>query len=216
MTRCCPFCGAESDLTTARCRDCKMALPAPSLAADDAEGDAEELVYELDDWPVAARVQVTSGLIERGVACRWEPGLTLVVAAVDEETAEQVLDYVEEAGLDEGWDEDDSGLLPSDAELEGGEGSEVDDDVAHAAMSDLFVAADRLMHEPSDDLVAAELGAAAALVDDSPPPYGIDPEMWERIRELAAMVLADLDEGAGEDAVARDARVLRDVLRPWV
>jgi hypothetical protein len=191
-----------------------MALPEPPPAAD-AEADVDEVVYELDDWPVGARVQVTSTLIERGIGCRWEPGLTLVVAAVDEEATEDVLDDVEDAEIADAWEEDDGGL-PVEAELEVDDGDEVDDDVAQAAMGDLFVAADRLMHEPTDDLVAAELGAAAALVDDSPPPYGIDPEMWERVRELAAAVLADLDEGADEDAVARDARVLRDVLRPWV
>jgi hypothetical protein len=141
--------------------------------------------------------------------------LTLVVSVVDEDLAEQVLDDVEEAELDAGWDEED-GALPVDADLEGEEGDEVDDDVAQAAMGDLFVAADRLMHEPDDELVAAELGAAAALVDDSPPPYGIDAELWDRVRELAAAVLADVDEGADEEAVARDARMLRDVLRPWV
>jgi hypothetical protein len=215
VIHCCPFCGTETDLMTARCRDCGMALPETAPAAgEEPEEEAEEVVYELDDWPVGARVQVTSTLIERGIGCRWEPGLTLVVAAADEEPTEQVLDDVEDAGLDAEWDEDDA--LPGDAELEGDEGSEADDDVAHAAMGDLFVAADRLMHEPGDDLVAAELGAAAALVDDSPPPFGIDPELWDRVRELAAAVLADLDEGADEEAVARDARVLRDVLRPWV
>jgi len=215
VTRCCPFCGAESDLMTARCRDCKMALTEPSPAATEPEGDTDEVVYELDDWPVGARVQLTSTLIERGIGCRWEPGLSLVVAVVDEEATEDVLDEIEDVGLDEGWDEDDGGL-PADAELEAEEGSEVEDDVAQAAMGDLFVAADRLMHEPTDDLVAAELGAAAALVDDSPPPYGIDPELWDRVRALAAVVIADLEEGAHEDAVARDARVLRDVLRPCV
>jgi hypothetical protein len=188
-----------------------LAEPAPGGPGPDEDGD--EVVYELDDWPVGARVQVTSTLIERGIACRWEPGLTLAVGAADEGATEQVLDDVEGSELDE-WDEEDA--LPVDDELEGEDGGEADDDVAQAAMGDLFVAADRLMHEPGDDLVAAELGAAAALVDDSPPPYGIDPELWERVRELAAAVLADLDEEADEDAVARDARVLRDVLRPWV
>lgn len=213
MTRCCPFCGAESDLTTARCRDCGMALADPPPPGPDPD-DVDEVVYELDDWPVGARVQVTSTLIERGIACRWEPGLTLVVAAVDEGATEQALDDVEGAELDEDWEDGDA--LPADDGREGDLAGEADDDVAQAAMGDLFVAADRLMHEPGDDLVAAELGAAAALVDDSPPPYGIDPEMWERVRELAAAVVADLDEQADEDAVARDARVLRDVLRPWV
>ena len=214
MIRCCPFCGAESDLTTARCRDCGMALPETASAAEELDDQVEEVVYELDDWPVGARVQVTSTLIERGIGCRWEPGLTLVVAAVDEEPTEQVLDLVEDSELDAEWDEADA--LPADGELEAVEGGDADDDVAQAAMGDLFVAADRLMHEPGDDLVVAELGAAAALVDDSPPPYGIDPELWDRVRELAAAVLADVDEEMDEEAVARDARVLRDVLRPWV
>ena len=214
MTRCCPFCGAESDLTTARCRDCRMALAEPSLAPPDADEDADELVYELDDWPVDARVQVTSTLIERGIPCRWEPGLALVVSASDDEGTEAVLDEVEAAGVEDEWD-DDVGDLPPDPDLELEEGDD-DDDAAHAAMGDLFVAADRLMHEPSDELVAAELGAAAAMVEDSAPPYGIDAELWDRIRALAAVVLADLDEGADDGAVARDARVLRDVLRPLV
>ncbi len=192
-----------------------MALAEPTLAAPDPDEGADEVVYELDDWPVDARVQLTSTLIERGIACRWEPGLALVVSASDEEGTEAVLDEVEAAGIDDGWDDDDGGLPPDpDLELEEDEGA--DDDVAQAAMGDLFVAADRLMHEPADDLVAAELAAAAAIVDDSAPPYGIDPELWDRIRALAAVVLADLDEDLDEDAVAGDARTLREVLRPWV
>ena len=196
-----------------------MAEPSLAAPAPDPDDDADELVYELDDWPVDARVQVTSTLIERGIACRWEPGLALVVSASDDEGTEAVLDEIEAASLDDEWDDewdDDAGGLPPDPDLELEEGDADDDDVAQAAMGDLFVAADRLMHEPTDDLVAAELGAAAGMVDDSPPPYGIDPELWDRVRALAAVVLADLDEEGDEEAVARDARVLRDVLRPWV
>ena len=215
MTGCCPFCGAESDFTSARCRDCKMALVEPSLPPPDTDEDADEVVYELDDWPVSSRVRLTTALIERAIPCRWEPGLTLVVAGVDDERAEQVLDEVEDSELEGEWDDDDSESLPPVPAADMGDGDD-DGDVAQAAMADLFVAADRLMHEPTDELVAAELGAAAAVVEDSPPPYGIDPDLWERIRALAAVVLGNLNEGADEDDVSRDARVLRDVLRPWV
>ncbi len=192
-----------------------MALAEPSLAVADPDDDADEVVYELDDWPVDARVQVTSRLMERGIPYRWEPGLALVVSAPDDEGTGAVLDDVEATMLDEEWDDEAAGLPPDpDLELEEDDGG--DDDVAQAAMGDLFVAADRLMHEPSDDLVAAELGAAAAMVDETRPPYGIDPELWDRVRALAATVLADLEEGADDEVVGRDARVLRDVLRPWV
>ena len=218
MTACCPFCGAESDFTSARCRDCQMALVEPSLPPPETDEDADEVVYELDDWPVSSRVRLTAALIERAIPCRWEPGLTLVVAASDDERAEEVLDEIEDE-LEDEWDDvdaDDGSALPPVPHAGPDGGDDVDGDVAQAAMADLFVAADRLMHEPTDELVAAELGAAAAVVEDSPPPYGIDPDLWDRIRALAAVVLGNLDEEAEEEDVSRDARVLRDVLRPWV
>ena len=233
MTACCPFCGAEYDVAAARCWDCKVALvepaSAPTLTPDTG---TDEVAYELDEWPVEARVQLTAVLAERGIAFRWEPGLDLVVAVADDEATEWVLDEIEQRELggddwDDDDDEEDDDDVLSDREAlvgaatgGGDDGDSGDDgdggDIAQAAMADLFVAADRLMHEPANDLVAAELGAAAAVVDDSPPPYGIDAEMWDRVRELAAVVVGNLDSQASEDDVARDARVLRDVLRPWV
>jgi len=239
VTACCPFCGAEYDVAAARCWECKVALVEPgSTPALPPDPGTEEVVYELDDWPVEARVQLTAVLAERGVACRWEPGMTLVVAAADDEATERVLDDIEEGELADGaWDddeddedddEDDDVLSDREALVDAVDGltgdhdtGDDDDageggDIAQAAMADLFVAADRLMHEPDDELVAAELGAAAAVVDDSPPPYGIDGEMWNRVRELAAVVVANLDAQVDDDDVARDARVLRDVLRPWI
>lgn len=215
MTGCCPFCGAEYALTEAGCWDCKVSLaepPPPTLASDEA---ADEVVYELDDWPVTARVQLTTTLAERGVPSRWEPGLILAVRELDDEVAESVLDELEESALrhDDGGDE-----VDGDQDDAATSSSEDDDDgaVAQAAMADLFVAADRLMHEPADEVVAAELGQAAAIVERSSPPYGIDAAMWERVRELSAVLCADLDAKADDDIVAADARVLREVLRPLV
>ena len=233
MSACCPFCGAEYDVAAARCWDCKTALLEPgSGAAPPPEPGVDEVVYELDEWPVESRVQLTTVLAQRSIASRWEPGMTLVVAAADDEATEAVLDDIEQGDLADDWDDDESddadANVMSDREaLEGAVEALTDDgdddaddgeggDIAQAAMADLFVAADRLMHVPDNDLVAAELGAAAAVVDDSPPPYGIDAEMWGRVRELAAVVVGSLDGQADDDDVARDARVLRDVLRPWI
>jgi hypothetical protein len=212
MTGCCPFCGAEYAVTEARCWECKLALPEdlePTLSAEDG---AEEVLYELDDWPVATRVQLTSTLAERGIPARWEPGLTLAVREEDDEAAERALDELEEAD-DEADDED-----ADDASDEGAT-SEDDTDggaVAQAAMADLFVAADRLMHEPEDEVVAAELGVAAEIVDESPPPFGIEEQLWTKVRELSAVVSGHLDDGAEPEVVSGDARTLREVLRPYV
>ena len=88
--------------------------------------------------------------------------------------------------------------------------------VAQAAMADLFVAADRLMHEPDDEVVAAELGAAAEIVGESPAPFGIEDQLWDKVRELSSAVCGDLDANADPEVVAGGARTLRDVLRPYI
>ncbi|MFN2606594.1 MAG: hypothetical protein ABR511_01670 [Acidimicrobiales bacterium] len=216
MTGCCPFCGAEYALAEAGCWDCKVALAEPQLPTL-ADGQADdEVVYELDDWPVQARVELTSTLAERGIASRWEPGLILAVREVDDQVTEDVLDQLEPSA---------TGALDGDGDeavADGGEGGDGDDAaeddgaVAQAAMADLFVAADRLMHEPGDEGVAAELGVAAGVMDDSAPPYGIEPELWDKLRELASVLCGDLDARADDDVVSADARTLREVLRPYV
>ena len=198
MNACCPYCGAEYLRSDARCWDCKLALadpPAPTLSLDDS---SDEAGYELDDWPATARSKLTASLGERAIPARWEPGLTLVVREEDADSVDELLDDID----DEDWPEDD-----------------VDDDGAdgaHEAMGDLFVAADRLMHEPWDEGVAAELVEAAGRVSASPPPFGIEPVAWTQIQELGSIVTGDLDAGSTEDVLVTDTRTLRDVLRRYV
>ena len=205
---CCSFCGAEYATSDAKCWDCKMALaemPRPTLAGDAPD---DEVLYELDDWPVEARVKLTTTLAERGIAARWEPGLTIAVLEADDEAVEQVLDELEEelADDEEDWEDED--------ELDG---EAAGDSTAQAAMGDLFVAADRLMHEPSDEDVAGDLVEAGTVVEAaSRPPFGIDPGLWSKVQALSAVVRGDLDAGADEEVVAQDARTLRDTLRPLV
>ncbi|HEX3394219.1 MAG TPA: hypothetical protein VHS52_06800 [Acidimicrobiales bacterium] len=211
MTGCCPFCGAEYALTEARCWECKVALPenpTPTLAVDETGESGEEVLYELDDWPVASRVELTATLATRGIPSRWEPGLTLAVRASDDEVAEFALDELEEsATVDEDDDETD----------EDGDGDDEDGGaVAQAAMADLFVAADRLMHEPDDEVVAAELGLAADIVGESPPPFGIESQLWGQVRELSTVVCGHIDAKAAPEVVSADARTLREALRPYV
>ena len=215
MNPCCPFCGAEYAVVDRRCWDCRVALddpPEPTLPEDQPEN---EVVFEIEDWPVGGRARLTSVLAERAIASRWEVGPALVVLEAESDAAEMILDEVEseldlddEAGDDEGDERGvDEGVDDSDDEEDGA--------AAQAAMADVFVAADRLMHDPTDSSVADDLGDAAAMVDDLPPPFGFEQRQWRRVSELAAAVIADIGVG-DEEAVVTSATVLRDYLRPLV
>lgn len=199
MNACCPYCGAEYLLSDPRCWDCKLSLvepPAPTLGLDDHDDEAG---YELDDWPASTRSKLTASLADRGIPARWEPGLTLVVREADADSVDDLLDQLD----DEDWPDDD-------------DGDDDDSEDAHEAMGDLFVVADRLMHEPWDEAIGAELAEVADRVAASPPPFGIEPVAWAQVQELAGIVVGDLDAGASDDVVVTDSRTLRDVLRRYV
>jgi hypothetical protein len=213
----CPRCGAELPVdvlgatfvgTKAQCPECQVVVdrPAPVLAVGD---DEDELDYELDEWGVAERGVLTAALVERGVPYRWEGGLTLVVRVDQEDLVDSLLDDLE----DTEWDGDDA---DDDADDDEDTDDEDGGEEAQTAMSDLFVAADRLAHHPDDGGAALQLLAAAEVVDASPPPYGVEAHVWERVGALAEEVTRHLDGAADEDAVAASARTLRDFLRGYV
>ena len=218
IVACCPWCGAEYSVTDARCWDCKLSLvdrPEPSLA----EGtDVDDVGFELEEWSAGERGRLSAGLRDRAIAFRWEPGLTLVVGAADEELVDSLLDAMESSdrvgrlrGADDDFDDDDEDEDDDDDEEEGDGGER-----AHAAMGDLFVAADRLIQRPDDGRIAEQLVAATLIVQESRAPYGFEPVAWLQIRELATAALEAVEGDAGDESVSREARTLRDALRPYI
>lgn len=215
IVACCPWCGAEYGVSDIRCWDCKLSLvdrPEPTLA-EGADGD--DVGFELEEWSAGERGRLSAGLRERDIAFRWEPGLVLVVGLADENLVDALLDDMESddrvgslRGDDDGFDDD----FDDDEDDEGGGGGER----AQAAMSDLFVAADRLISRPDDGRVAERLVAATLIVQESRAPYGFEPVAWLQIRELAAAALEAVESDAGDESVSREARTLRDALRPYV
>ena len=210
----CPRCGAaymaepvgEWVRADVRCPDCRLAItevPAMLTASDDDVG------YELDDWPVSDRGAVTAALDEAEIPYRWEESLVLVVAATVEERVDELLDQIQ--------GESTAGLSP-DAALEAEGDFEADGgEEAQAAMADVFVAADRLQHEPWDKGAADELAAATAIVESSPPPFGIERQMWRQIATMAGGINAQLQSPDPDpDAVGLCARELRDYLRDYI
>lgn len=177
-----------------------------------AQDEDTEIGYELIDWPVGDRGQVSAALIDHDIPYRWETGLVLVVPVAREDEVDRLLDEINRppgvAGDESGAGE---GGLPDEDEGEGDGGEE-----AHAAMAELFVAADRLQHHPFDPAAGSALRAAAAIVDGSPPPYGIERRAWGSIQEMTETVIAGLDTNAEDGEVAGAARALREYLREYV
>ena len=196
-TRFCPDCGAEYLADVDECADCLVPLVGGGLSADSDGGD--EVVYELDDWEPELLEQLTDALGRNAIPFSWEENRNLVVRERDSERVEDLLDEIE---YPEALDDEDTEALAGE--------------VPYERVSDLFVAADRLMRAPEDVALAGELELAARAVEGGRAPYGLAPEEWVRITELASAVRGDLAGDADADVIAIDARTLRDLLRRFV
>ncbi len=188
-----------------RCPDCRLAITEPPamLAPSD-----DEVGYVLEDWPVSDRGAVSAALDEVDIPFRWEEGLVLVVPGSVEQRVDRLLDDIQ-AESAEAASPDAALAAEGDFEADGGE-------EAQAAMADVFVAADRLRHEPYDKGAASDLATAADTVEAAPPPFGIDRQLWSRIATMASTVVAQFDAEADGETVAQSARELRDLLRDYV
>ena len=202
----CPRCGApfleqvkgEWFESSVQCPDCALTVTEPPLML--AKGnDEDEVDYDLGEWQVGERSSATTALLEAEIPYRWEQNLVLVVPAVAEDEVDVLLDELDEV---EELEED-------DVAVDGGA-------MAQEAMGDLFVAADRLQHDPLDEKMAADLLMAAGTVSASAAPYGIERTVWRQIQGLSSTLATDLEEAADEETVAADARALREYLRDLV
>lgn len=206
----CPRCGTpfreevkgEWFENSVRCADCGVTLtdPPATLARGNTEDEVE---YDLVEWEMTERSAATAALVEAEIPYRWEAELVLVVPAVAEDEVDLLLD---ELGDIEDLAE---ALDPDGSAVDGGE-------EAQGAMAELFVAVDRLQHDPTDPDLAADVLYAAGTVSASLPPYGIERPVWRQIQGLASTVVADLEEAADDETVAADARALREYLRDLV
>lgn len=84
-------------------------------------------------------------------------------------------------------------------------------------MGEIFVAVDRLSHDPLDREGALSLLSLVRATTGSNPPYGMDKVWWDGVLANAGRLLSllDIDE-PDEDAVAEESAALRDALRPYV
>lgn len=160
------------------------------------EEDHHEVVYELDDWLPEERAQLGLLLDRDGIVYGWE-GTDLIVAEVDEDRTEPLLDEVDRSasgGLDEA-------------------GDGTDDEAEYQALSDLFGAADRLASDPEDKHKRRAFVDAVAAVEGWPTPFGLSDEQWWQIKSRSRAVVEALETGADPDVVSSGAATLSELLR---
>lgn len=154
----------------------------------------EQMAYDLAGWDDVNREQLFDLLDAERIAFAMD-GDELFVSEMDEQRVDEVVDSI--IGPDHG---------AAPATLAGPE-----------VMGEIFIAADRLSHDPLDREGALSLVASARATAGSNPPYGMDKVWWDGVLANAdrLLILLDIDE-PDEDAVADAATALRDVLRPYV
>jgi hypothetical protein len=170
---------------------------AAASTSEQAGLEGDQLVYELDEWDPADRQRLGEELTAAGVPFVWDSSDALVVASEDEEAVEHILDAIE---------------YPDALHAVDGEG---DDEAAQETLSDLFLASDRLMHDPTDEDGTNGLLKAVEVASEVGVPYGLAAAAWKAVLEHASELREGLTAEDDELVVER-ATALRSLLRPYV
>lgn len=155
--------------------------------------DEPHVAYDLTEWDDDRRVELDAALSDAGIPHAWS-GDELLVHETDEQIVDDLLDH---------------------------SGAGADGDVGEAAgaelLGELFVAADRLLHDPRDHEGTLSLIDSVRMARSMQRPFGIDDREWGTITGCAHS-LASLVERSNvdDDAVITAATELRRMLRPLV
>jgi hypothetical protein len=156
--------------------------------------DVEQVAYDLTEWDVVHRERLFDVLEAEAVPYGVNED-ELFIHEIDEQRVDEMIDAI---------------VRPADEPASEGA---VDGDV----MGELFVAADRLVHDPNDHEGTLSLIDAIRMAAPAPPPYGMDKVWWDGVLAIADQLVVLLDSPApDQDAVIAAATALRDILRPYV
>lgn len=164
-----------------------------STVAEDGDDD-EQVAYDLTDWDDDSCVGLLDVLSTEAIPYALD-GDELFVGSEDEARVDEIL-----AAL----------TTPGAMLTLGGPAS-------FEAMSELFVAADVLSHDPDDGSATASLVAGARAAAGASAPYGLEPGWWDGVVARAG-ALADLVESPipDDDQIIDLASALRNELRPFI
>ena len=168
---------------------------------DPLDPDEDQVAYDMSEWDDDRLATLGERLDEAEVPFAWDgEEEELFVYARDEAKVDELIEAVEHPDELPAEDDDDE-----------------PDEVDATQLGDLFVAADRLQHDPKDHEQAAKVLLASEQLDAAAPPYGLDEKEWGHLVERVEALAAALDQDkVDEEAVVDSARDLRTSLRPYV
>ncbi|MEO7557108.1 MAG: hypothetical protein ABIV94_10960, partial [Acidimicrobiales bacterium] len=171
--------------------------------------ESAQLSYELDDWDDERRARLAEALAGSGIEHAWDEHGELVVLEDDEARVDALVDAVEVGGDVVNLETDDA---DPKGEADTGDGTD-----AQSVLSDLFVAADRLLHDPLDHEGVLAFVDGAQVAKTLPLPYGFAPAVWDDIVEQTRVLEGMLEgDDIDDDAVIEQATKVRTTLRSYV
>jgi hypothetical protein len=171
------------------------------------DSGAEQVSYDLADWDDDRRAELAQALDLAGIEHAWDEHGELVVLDTDEERVDAIVDAIE---YPDQLEVDDEAELEAEDEL-AADGLDPQD-----VLSELFVAADRLMHDPLDHEGVLSLVDAARMAESLPLPYGFAPAVWQDLLGQVKRLQASLEGEVDDDSVIEQATTLRTTLRNFV
>lgn len=156
--------------------------------------------WELDEWTPDARAELTSTLIESGIAHKWEQTVLLAASAVEGEV-EEILDEIENVNetSDDSDDDDDDDVSVADTKV----------------LGQLSAVAQRISRNPSDTNSIRTLERLLEEIDEADAPGEMSDSVWRQIKELANQIeealvgSAQPDESTAMDLAGRLFAILR-------
>ena len=163
-------------------------------AEAETDDEDEQVAYDLSEWDDDSCVQLLDALATEEIPYALDDD-ELIVTGTDEARVDEIVAALTTPGA--------TLMLGGPASFE--------------AMSELFVAADELSHDPDDGSATTSLVAGARAAAGSTVPYGLDAAWWDGVVARAG-ALADLIEAPNPDheQVVDLAAALRNELRPFI
>lgn len=151
-----------------------------ATAVDVLDPDLPSVAYEVSVLPSSTQNELVQALVAEGIPHEWDADGDLVIHEADASRLEELL-----------------GELAVDT-VGGGEAEEADLDgiELHDRLTALFLAADRLTHDPADRRASLGLLDADEALDGVGVPFGVERTTWQEVLDASAELVEALAEAA--------------------